>query len=81
MSRYNDSQRSKGSLHISTSRFLPEHIKSYIFKLDGSEVENNGEKVAVLSKEKLTKLPSILYSGRSKSLLQSDKSQKDLLNI
>lgn len=36
MSRYNNSQNSKGSLHISTSRFLPEHYKSYIFKVDGN---------------------------------------------
>lgn len=41
MSRYNR-ETSKGSLQISTARFLPEHLKSYIFKLDGNEIENNG---------------------------------------
>lgn len=50
ISRYDDTQRSKGSLHISTSRFLPEHYKSYIFKLDGSGVDEKGEAVKVISK-------------------------------
>jgi len=48
MSRYNDGgQSSKGLLHISTSRFLPEHYKSYILDLEG---EKKGETVAVISK-------------------------------
>lgn len=34
MSRYNDSQLSKGEIHISTSRFIPEHYKNYMDQLE-----------------------------------------------
>ncbi len=48
MSRYHDDgQSSKGLLQISTSRFLPEHYKSYIFDLEG---EKKGGTMAVISK-------------------------------
>lgn len=79
MSRYkDDGQSSKGLLHISTSRFLPEHYKSYIFDLEG---EKKGETVAVISKEKLIRLPRILYHQKSNSALVSNKSRNELLEL
>lgn len=75
MSRYLDTQKSKGSLTISTERFVPQHYRSFIFKKDSLDGSTSGKHVAVLGKEELIQLPRIMKKDRSQTVLESERSQ------
>ena len=82
LSKYNESQKSKGFLQIDNSNFVPQSHRIYMN--DSLDKSLDGKQVTKIYKEDLIKLPKLLkysYNQRSRSSLNGSLGQGSTENL